>query len=293
MSLRIREIRVIRGQQLFKLETEMIFDLHVHTADGAVNHGALLAGLKEAGVAGCGLMSLPPESFSALAKGPTSPTERLDNLFAWTGGSENLYPIYWIDPTEKDALKQVAMALGRGVKGFKTIPNHFYPGDSAAMDAYRAIAKANVPLLFHSGILWDGTPSSKYCRPVEFEAMIDVPRLRFSLAHISWPWVDECLAVYGKFLSTKRARPDVSCEMFIDLTPGTPGIYRKEALTKIHTIGYNIADNVMFGTDCSSTYGPEWAKTWIDTDNAIYDGLALKDETREKIYHKNFMRFFG
>jgi predicted TIM-barrel fold metal-dependent hydrolase len=42
-----------------------------------------------------------------------------------------------------------------------------------------------------------------------------------------------------------------------------------------------------------STYGPDWALQWIKTDNAIYDELALNDETRQKIYHKNAMRFFG
>ncbi len=271
----------------------MIYDVHVHVSRGEVDQAKFLAGMKAAGVDGCVLLSLPPACFAA-AFGQAKPIgERLDNLFAWAKDAPGVFPFYWIDPTEKDAVEQVTTAVARGVKGFKTICNHFYPGDTSAMDCYRAIAKSGRPLLFHSGILWDGTASSKYCRPVEFEAMIEVPGLRFALAHISWPWIDECLATYGKFLSTYKRRPGVSCEMFIDLTPGTPQIYRKEALTKIHTIGYDIQNNILFGTDGLTDYNPTWAANWIKTDNSIYDSLGVNQETREKIYQKNLMRFLG
>jgi predicted TIM-barrel fold metal-dependent hydrolase len=205
-----------------------------------------------------------------------------------------LYPFYWIDPTEGDALEQVRRAVLQGIKGFKVICNHFYPGDAKAMPVYRAIAEANRPLMFHSGILWDGTSSSKYNRPSEFEAMIDVPKLRFSLAHISWPWVDECLAVYGKFQHTRATRKDVSCEMFIDTTPGTPPIYRREALTKIFTIGYNVADNVWFGSDgCSSWYTMDWVPPLIKGDTEIYESIGLDAAARDKVFHKNLLRFIG
>jgi predicted TIM-barrel fold metal-dependent hydrolase len=162
------------------------------------------------------------------------------------------------------------------------------------MDIWRKIAAAGKPMLFHSGILWDGTVSSKYCRPVEFEAMLDVPKLRFALAHISWPWVDECLAVYGKFQQALAKRPELSCEMFIDCTPGTPPIYRKEALTKIWTIGYMLENNVLFGTDGGNRHYPrEWKATRLAIDDAIYDELALKPEIRQKIYHGNLLRWLG
>lgn len=76
-------------------------------------------------------------------------------------------------------------------------------------------------------------PSSQYNRPSEFEPLLEINGLKFSLAHISWPWCDELIAVYGKFLNAYAGNPDHSVEMFIDITPGTPPIYRQEVLTKL------------------------------------------------------------
>ena len=56
------------------------------------------------------------------------------------------------------------------------------------------------------------------------------------------------------------------------------------ALTKLFTIGYNVADNILFGTDNSTPeFRRDWAVQWINRDNGIYDELDLPAETREKI----------
>lgn len=269
----------------------MIIDMHVHIWGGAPEPAVLAGKVKSCGVDQAVLLSSPPESFPSDQSMGTK--DRLDNLFAWCAGQPSLIPFYWIDPTEPDAQAQVRLALDRGVRGFKVISNHFYPGDAPAMDTYRAIAAAGKAILFHSGILWDGTPSSKFCRPAEFEALLDVPRLRFALAHISWPWVDECLAVYGKLGQVRRDNPDC-CEMFIDVTPGTPPIYRREALTKIFTIGYKVADNVLFGSDGGTNwYTPNHVTELIRNDGAIYESLGIPLDVRRKIFGGNFTQFVG
>ena len=82
--------------------------------------------------------------------------------------------------------------------------------------------------------------------------------------------------------------------MFIDTTPGTPPIYRQEALTKLFTIGYKVEDNVIFGTDINTEHCAfNWAKDWIDRDRAIYDSLGLDDSAKEKIFSGNLKRFLG
>ena len=82
-----------------------------------------------------------------------------------------------------------------------------------------------------------------------------------------------------------------SSEMFFDLTPGTPEIYRKDLLTKLWRVGYDVQDNMMFGSDSlSDDYNPSWVKTWIERDDAIYDELGVTQEQREKIYRDNFLR---
>ena len=271
----------------------MTLDGHIHINEGKVNKNDFAGKLKAGGIDGGVILSLPPSSFIHSGKTYTA-CERLDNLFIWAGSCPNLYPFFWIDPTEEDADEQVDMAVKLGVCGFKVICNHFYPGDSHAVEIYKIIAGVGKPILFHSGILWDGQNSSKYNRPAEFEALLDVDGLKFALAHVSWPWCEENIAVYGKFLNAYTGRPDLSVEMFIDITPGTPPVYRNEVLTKLFTIGYDVANNIIFGTDCIvNDYNYKGAQEWIERDNQIYNGLNLDKEVQEGIYSENLKRFLG
>jgi len=81
--------------------------------------------------------------------------------------------------------------------------------------------------------------------------------------------------------------------MFIDTTPGTPEIYREEVFRKLYTIGYNIENNVLFGTDCSTDYSAEYAKDILDMDRRALDSIGVSAEKREKYYEKNVERFLG
>jgi predicted TIM-barrel fold metal-dependent hydrolase len=265
---------------------EVVIDGHVHVMGETVDQKSLLERMRAAGVSGAVLMSAPPSSHEANAR---PARDRLDNLLAWVEGSPDLYPVFWIDPLEPDALEQVALASRSAVRGFKVICSSFYPGDPRAIEVYRAIAETGKPVMFHSGILWDGQDSSRYNRPVEFESLLAVPDLRFSLAHVSWPWCDEHIALFGKL---QRSR--LSGKMFVDLTPGTPPIYRREVLTKLFTVGYDVGDNVFFGTDgIALNYSVENAQRWLQRDNAIYDSLGLSKDQRDKIYAGNVKRFLG
>ena len=269
------------------------FDSHVHTEEGRADKEAYLNRLGEAGISGSVVISKPPANFENLVK-PEDPEKRLADVLSFTEKSENLYPFYWFDPLEKDADKQIEAAVESGIYGFKVICDRFFPGDERPMEIFRKIAGTGKPILFHSGILWDGKPSGEYNRPLAFEPLLEVDGLRFCLAHISWPWVDECIAVYGKFLNAFNLRPDLSVEMFIDTTPGTPEIYRMEALTKLFTIGYDVENNVMFGSDCNTAdYNVNWTRNWIKMDTNIFHGLGLSDEVIQKIYRDNLKRFLG
>ncbi len=271
----------------------MVLDGHVHIMSREKNREDFERNLQAAGVDGCIVNSLPPAAFGIIAK-PTPAEERLENLLFWTETSETLFPFYWVDPIEDDALVQVKLAVERGVAGFKVICSRHDPGDPRAMKVYAAIAEAHRPILFHSGILWDGKPSSHHCRPVLFEPLMEVPHLRFALAHVSWPWCDECIAVYGKFLSNRSRRPELTSEMFIDTTPGTPPIYRREVLTKLFTVGYDIENNVIFGSDCrTKNYNARWTREWIERDRKIFDELGLPKTVQEQVFAGNLRRFVG
>jgi len=272
----------------------MILDGHIHMRDASEGKDGFPEKLRLAGVAGALLISLPPPVYRN-DKPPLASAERMNNVLAWCGGDVNLFPFYWIDPLETDAAEQVALAVQKGIRGFKIICDRYFPGDPRAMPVYAAIAAAGRPILFHSGILWDGRPSSQYNRPAAFEALLEIDGLRFSLAHISWPWCDECIALYGKFLNARSSRRGGSAvEMFIDVTPGTPPIYRREALTRLFTVGYDIADNVFFGSDsCVNQYNVAWVKEWVARDTAIFAEIGLAQGVREAVFCNNLRRFVG
>ncbi len=272
------------------------YDNHIHVMPGKPDPERFAKILADAGITGGVLLSEAPNRIGTEAPEPAPPEEALANVFEWASGNPNLFPFYWIDPVAPGAERLVDLALEKGVYGFKVLPGFFMPGDPRALPVYRRIAAAGKPVLFHSGILWDGRPSSKYTRPGNYEELLAVPGLRFALAHVAWPWHDECIAVYGKILNSHHYfQGDALPEMFIDITPGTPPIYRKEVLTKLFTVGYDMKDHVLFGTDgITPIYGTRHSRDWQARDDAIYDELGLSEAARDSVYRGALQRFlFG
>lgn len=271
----------------------MILDCHVHTAEKHMTPDEYIKALDAAGIDKTILLSYNPASFCGNGrKVAQAPQETLKNVMAWAKHSDRIIPFYWIDPLEDDAMDQVDRAVDAGVAGFKVICNRHRACDEVPLKVFTHIAEVNKPILFHSGILYSHTPASQYNRPAFFEALFFVPKLRFALAHVSWPWHDECLAAYGHWQNCVEAGMSTA-EMFIDTTPGTPKIYREEVLRKIYTIGYDIEDNVIFGTDCNNDYSSDYAKQILAMDKEALDNIGVTPEQRDKYYHKNLLRFLG
>lgn len=268
----------------------MVFDAHIHMESQKCSKASFIENLGKAKVEGAVLLSNPPYSFEKKFEFMRW-SARLQELMEWSGEVPGIFPFYWIDPTEKDALVQVERAVEAGVAGFKSICTHFYPGDKEPMRVWEKIAENGKPIIFHSGILI-GAGTSKYNRPLNFEELLWVPQLRFALAHVSWPWCDECLALYAKWNNCYYKGLTTS-EMFIDTTRGTPEIYREEIFFKLYNSGYGIEDNLFFGTDLRNNYGAETAAAYIKQDKAILNKLCLSTERIEKYFSGNLLRFAG
>ena len=272
------------------------YDSHVHVMGGTPDPGRLFNSLKAAKLAGACIFSQPPRKTNRALPDPLPPEKAMDDCIRWASASPTIYPFYYIDPSAPNAVDLVDLAVAKGFYGFKIIRNDGYPCDGRTIPVYRRIAQHGKPLTFHTGILWDGCDSSSFFRPANWEGLLNCPGLRFALCHISWPWCDECIAVYGKFLNaiTRNGWRNVP-EMFIDTTPGTPKIYRKDALAKVYTVGYDVLDHVMFGTDCRVTnYNVRWSVDWRETDDRIYDELGLDAKTRDSAYRTALQRYlFG
>lgn len=268
-----------------------IFDMHIHARNTEPNPEEIIKRMEESGVyGGCIFSNMPTRYHSELG---TSFEERLEEVLGWTKGYEDrLFPILRVHPDEENIIENIRIAVERGICGFKIICADHYVFDEQCMEMLREIAKQDKPVFFHSGILWDARESSKHNRPVHWEALVNIEGLRFSMGHCSWPWIDECVALYGQFLNASRSKKPA--EMFFDTTPGTPEIYREELLRKLYMNGYDTGNNVLFGTDSSANaYNPKWAGKWLSIDQKILEDMGVSKENIEKYYYNNLMRFLG
>ena len=273
----------------------MFLDGHIHMGGaGSADSGEkLLSALRSVGLDGGMVISRDPGGLFGSER-DTFDT-RLRDLILFCEGHETLFPCFWIDAVADDALKQVELAAPH-VDAFKVICGTHFPGDARAMETYRMIAAYKKPILFHSGILWDGRPSSQYNMPHAFECLLEAPGLTFSLAHVSWPWCDECIAVLGKFMNALTLRPDLTVEMFIDTTPGTPVRWRREVFQKLFDGDYDVMNNVIFGSDClAEDYNTEWTRGWLERDRGILRdfGDPMAAELEQHVFGGNLLRFLG
>jgi len=267
-----------------------MFDCHIHMYTPENDPEKFCREFFAAGGEEAIIFSPPPPGFTALQQ-PYSGSERLNALNEFCRGRDFLHPFYWVHPLEDDAEEQVRAALAAGVEGFKFICTDYYPSNPRAMQLYRIIARHGKCMFFHSGILWDGKASGKYSRPLEFECMLEIPEVRFALAHVSWPWCDEAIALYGKFSNAFRTGKSRS-EIFLDTTAGTPAIYRQEVLTKLYTVGYPVEDNLLFGSDNDTTaYDAATVNEWLQLDRKILTDLQLDRQVIDKYFKGNMRRF--
>ena len=282
----------------------MRLDCHIHSKISDRELTDIIPALNAGGFDGGFVFSQSPSR--GLHDGAPPAEERMDAVLKLCDGHKYLFPFFFIDPTECGALEQAELAVKKGIFGFKVICSSHFPCDERALPVYRAIAKSNKPILFHSGILYDGrNASGNFNRPCNFEGLLSIDGLRFALAHVSWPWTDECIAVYGKFnnaLSHSKAGAPAG-EMFIDLSPGTPRPYRKNVLDMLLFAGYNIKTNLLYGIDSSiGGYGSGYAKDILSYDESLFDGYyrdggmfgrKLDEDFLDRLYYLNALRFIG
>lgn len=249
-------------------------DLHIHTHAGPKDTPQVFVEkTRAAGVTGGAVFSIAPEGYGPEKGEDQRWQARAEFIIDFTRQAPGFRPVLWIDPTDADVIEQVHGAAELGIKGFKIICNHFYPVEG--MKAYQAIAETGLPLIFHSGVLYNSQPSSDFNRPMSFECLMDVKGLRFSLAHISWPWSAELVALFGKLNYLDHADPEGRSRMYIDFTPGTPPIFRRDAIRQVYMCGFKVKHRVLWGTDClANHYSTEYATYWAKLDKGILDEIS-------------------
>jgi predicted TIM-barrel fold metal-dependent hydrolase len=275
----------------------VIIDCHVHSR-GTETADGILQAMDRAGMEKMCLFSpyasAGVDVFGGGAFG--SDEEGMKGAIEWLGevvaqAPDRIIGFAWIDARWPSAVQALDRAVDLGIRGVKSIPNHWYPTDDCALALFSRMEELGVPGIFHSGILFGFGDSSRFCRPVFYEALINTPGVRFALSHISWPWVDECLAVAGRFRAATRGNAR-EMQMFVDLTPGTPRIWRADALRK--ALVYLGDEGLIYGSDGFPADDGERLLASLRRDQAIFrEELGLSSTAIERIMSGNLLRMLG
>lgn len=229
-----------------------IWDCHVHMRGGETAD-EILRGMDAAGITRiCLFAPYPGRDIEGYGPPPAEAYRpAIEEVAAIQAvDPDRIYGLFWPDPRSEGILDLIEYALlDKGLRGLKMIPNHWSPCDELLFPLYEKMQAIGKPIQFHSGILYGFGDSSRFCQPVLYEALVNFPGVRFSLAHISWPWVDECLAVFGRFRAAVRYQT-ADCQMWIDTCRGTPDAWRLEALRK--AVPFCGTQRLMYGTDCTA-----------------------------------------
>lgn len=268
----------------------MAIDVHVHTRGGE-DGGKILKALDDAGLERIVLLAVPPHRNGPEGETPPKDAHKksIDDMVRMVAPDpDRLIGFAWIEPTLPDAREAIDYAFGeKNLRGVKMIPNHWYPADERAQACYKKIEEHGKPMLFHTGILWGTSDTSQYCRPAYYEIMLHYPGIRFAMAHISWPWTDECMAVNGKF----RARQGAERTSYIDITTGAPRIWKVDAMRKV--FAYLGDDHVLYGSDSSRAEDGEDLKRHLAEDRSILRDAGASPETMERVFSTNALSWLG
>jgi len=163
-----------------------------------------------------------------------------------------------------------------GLIGLKFHPQQqqFYPNDRRFYPIYETAQKHGLVVLFHTGTtgVGVGQPGGggiklKYARPIPYidDVAADFPELTIVMAHPSFPWQEEQLAVLVH-------KPNV----YMDLSGWSPKYFSPLLVQYAKTL---IQDKVMFGSDYP-VISPE---RWLND----FDGLDFPDEVKQKVLLDN------
>jgi uncharacterized protein len=191
-----------------------------------------------------------------------------------------LIPFASIDPAKGKMGAREARRLIEeyGVRGFKFHPSQqgFYPNDRKAYVLYEAIAEAGLPALFHTGQTGAGAGAPgglgvrlKFSNPMYLDDVaVDFPNMPIIMAHPSFPWQDEALAV-------ATHKPNV----YIDLSGWSPKYFPANLVQYTNTL---LKDRILFGSDYPVITPDRWL--------ADFEKLPIKPEVRGRVLKDNAVR---
>ncbi len=193
-----------------------------------------------------------------------------------------LIPFASVDPHKgKLGVRQARELVQAGARGFKFHPNTqaFWPNDRSFYPLYEVIAEAGLIALFHSGTtgIGAGMPGGggvrlKYSAPMAVDDVAaDFPELDIILAHPSFPWQEEALAIAVH-------KPNV----YIDLSGWSPKYFPDILVRYTNTL---LKTKMLFGSDFPLITPDRWLSDFAK--------LPIRDEVRPLVLKENAIRLLG
>ena len=209
---------------------------------------------------------------------------RISNEEVLAGAEANadvLIPFASIDPHKgKLGVREARRLIADhpSLRGFKFHPNTqaFWPNDRSFYPLYEEIAAAGKIALFHTGQtgIGAGMPGGggvhlKYSNPMCVDDVAaDFPALDIILAHPSFPWQEEALAV-------ATHKPNV----YIDLSGWSPKYFPDILIRYTNTL---LREKILFGSDFPLLTPDRWL--------ADFEKLEIREEVRPLVLKENAAR---
>jgi uncharacterized protein len=191
-------------------------------------------------------------------------------------------PFVWVDPWRDNAGADEAERLIKaGARGFKFHPptQGFYANDQRMYPLYEVIAAAKLPALFHTGQTAVGQGSGagggvrlKYGNPIYLDDVaVDFPDMPIIMAHPSFPWQEEALAI-----ALHKA------QVYIDLSGWSPKYFPPQLVQYANTL---LKNKVLFGSDHPMISSDRWL--------ADFATAGFREEVHPLILKENAAKLLG
>lgn len=194
-----------------------------------------------------------------------------------------LIPFASVDPAKgMQGVRELRRLVDEfGMRGAKFHPSlqAFAPNDRSAYPMFAELESLGVPAVFHTGqtgigagLRGGGGIRLSYSNPMLLDDVaVDFPDLTIIMAHPSFPWQDEALAV-----ATHKSN------VYIDLSGWSPKYFPAQLVQYVNSL---LQDKVLFGSDYPLISPDRWL--------ADFDALQIKPAVREKVVKLNALRVLG
>jgi hypothetical protein len=196
--------------------------------------------------------------------------------------SDVFIPFVMVDPWRDNAGADEAERLIKaGARGFKFHPpsQGFYANDQRMYPLYEVIAAAKLPALFHTGQTAVGQGAGagggirlKYGNPIYLDDVaVDFPDMPIIMAHPSFPWQEEALAI-----ALHKA------QVYIDLSGWSPKYFPPQLVQYANTL---LKNKVLFGSDHPMITTDRWLSDFATA--------GFREEVQPLILKDNAVRLLG